>query len=74
MSLTVVLDAPQLVTELVDELLHSRCVAQVVDEGTIQVLHVDARGPEEAYEELVFFLRAWQARHPHVTVRVPAQG
>ena len=54
--------------ELVDDLLRGGCVPSAVDDETLEVIHPDANDAEEAHTELLFFLRAWQSRHPEVQV------
>lgn len=71
MGLTVTVDPPELLPELVDELLRSGCIAHVVNKTTVRVVHVDARASDEAHSELLFFLRAWQRRHPGADVQLP---
>jgi hypothetical protein len=51
---------------LVDDLLRGGCVPSAVDEETVEVIQPYAEDAREARTELVFFLRAWQARHPDV--------
>jgi hypothetical protein len=56
--------------ELVDDLARGGCVPRKVDDETVEVIHPEASTPDEARTELTFFLRAWQARHPQVDVRL----
>jgi hypothetical protein len=62
MSMRVRVSDPALLPELVSHLLQNDCVAQPVDEETCRVVHVHAHDGSEAFAELLFFLRAWQAR------------
>jgi hypothetical protein len=56
--------------QLVDDLARGGCVPRTVDDETVEVVHPDASTPDEARTELMFFLRAWQTRHPQVDVRL----
>lgn len=55
---------------LVDDLLRGGCVPARLDDETVEVIYPDAMDACEAWMELGFFLRAWQARHPEVVVTV----
>lgn len=55
---------------LVEDLLRGGCVPARVADDTVEVIHLDAADAREARTELGFFLRAWQARHPDVVVRI----
>jgi len=46
------------------------CVVTPAGLDTLTVVHPSARDEDEARSELVFFLRAWQARHPEVSVQL----
>lgn len=56
--------------ELVNDLLRGGCVSRTLDEETLEVVHPDAETTDEARTELLFFLRAWESRHPDVEVRL----
>jgi hypothetical protein len=56
--------------ELVEDLLRGGCVPCTLDDETLLVVYPDADSTDEARTELTFFLRAWQARHPDVDVRL----
>jgi hypothetical protein len=56
--------------ELVDDLLRGGCVPLALDDETVEVVHPEAVTADEARTELIFFLRAWQSRHPQVDVRL----
>ena len=58
--------------QLVESLTRSECVAMPLDDTTVEVLHVNADNEREARMELVFFLRAWAGRHPHVHAELVA--
>ena len=66
------LSAPELLPELIERLVRSDCIAQVVDERACLVDHVLARDADEARGELLFFLRTWRTLHPEVNVRLVA--
>jgi hypothetical protein len=68
MPLRVRISEPELLPALAESFLRNHCVAQPVGDDTLIVVHVRARDPREAWEEVAFFLRAWQARHPFVTI------
>jgi hypothetical protein len=51
---------------LIDDLVRGGCVPSRVDDETVEVIHPQAANAREARTELVFFLRAWQSRHPDV--------
>jgi hypothetical protein len=55
-------------TALVEDLLRGGCVPASVDDETVDVIYPDAVDAREAQTELLFFLRAWQSRHPGVVV------
>jgi hypothetical protein len=75
MRLTV--DDPNALPALVAALRASECVAEPVDEHAVDVLFpwvehaTDAR---QAFVELDFFARAWEALHPGTRVRISAAG
>ena len=64
--MTVYVSDSACVPKLVDDLLRGGCVPSMVDHETLEVIHPHAENAAEARTELVFFLRAWQARHPDV--------
>lgn len=49
-----------------DDLRRGGCAPSKLDDETLEVRHPNAEDAGEARTELVFFLRAWQARHPNV--------
>ncbi len=56
--------------ELIDSFLRNECVAHQVDDDSFFVVHVHAYDAAEAWREIMFFLRAWQSRHPDVSAVV----
>ena len=68
MGVSVRIDDPALLPELASQLARNGCVAQPVDDGACRVVHVFAADAEEALQEVIFFVRAWQLAHPNVTV------
>jgi hypothetical protein len=68
MPLRVRISEPELLPALAESFLRSHCVAQRVSDDTLVVVHVKARDAREAWNEVAFFLRAWQARYPNVTI------
>jgi hypothetical protein len=72
MSMRIRVSEPRLLPELVSYFLENRCVAQPLDASTCTVVHVDAYDGREAFIEVLFFLRAWQARHSSVRLVLSA--
>jgi len=68
MSLRVRISEPCLLPALMDWFLRSHCVALRVAHDTCVIVHVAACDADEAQNEVRFFLRAWQAQHPTVSV------
>lgn len=64
------LSDPSCLPELVDDLRRGGCVPSTVGEGTLEVVHPNARDAREACTEIGFFLRAWQSAHPQVEITV----
>jgi hypothetical protein len=56
--------------ELVYDLLRGGCVPRAVDDETLEVVHPAAGTVDEARTELLYFLRAWQSKHPDVDVQL----
>jgi hypothetical protein len=68
MAIYVRISEPTLLPALIESFLRNHCVAQRIDNDTCAVVHVHARDAREASQEVAFFLRAWQAQHPDVSV------
>lgn len=64
MTMRIHITEPELLPDLVERLLRSRCVAHIVGERSCAVIHVDAEDAEEAWREVEFFVHAWRAEHP----------
>jgi hypothetical protein len=62
-ALTVHLNCPDLVDELVAAFRKSGCAARRVGLSVCSVEHTEALDDDEARVEVTFFLRAWQAGH-----------
>jgi hypothetical protein len=62
-SLTVHVNRPELVDDLVGALRKSGCWARRTGPWSCTVEHLAAVDETEARVEVTFFLRAWQARH-----------
>jgi hypothetical protein len=62
-ALTVHVDQPELVDDLVASFRSSGCRAHRTGIRSCAVRHEAARDEDEARVEVTFFLRAWQARH-----------
>lgn len=61
---------PALRTDLVRSLDESDCSAVQLADGSVEVRHRQATNEREALLELLFFVRAWQIKHPHVAADV----
>ncbi len=61
--LTVHIDRPDAVDELVASFRKSGCEARRTGPRSCTVEHTSAADEREARIEIAFFLRAWQARH-----------
>jgi hypothetical protein len=69
-SLTVHLNRPDLVDDLVASFRRSGCLARRIGLHSCAVEHTEARDEQEARIEVGFFVRAWQARHGMVRALV----
>ena len=72
MALGVLLEiqTPALLPELVERLTANNCVTRVIDDRVCHVVHSEALDAAEEWNELRFFVRAWQAsRGVEVTLR-----
>ena len=58
------------VQDLILALLRGDCLVTPTGLDTLAVIHPSAGDESEARTELLFFLRAWQARHPEVDVQL----
>jgi hypothetical protein len=56
-------DPPELVDDLVRALRRSGCTVTRTSPRSCSVSHVEAADEREAWIELAFFLRVWQAGH-----------
>jgi hypothetical protein len=63
-DLTVHVDDPECVPELLAALRRSGCRARQIGPTVCRVVHSAALDEREARVELAFFLRAWEAGHP----------
>jgi hypothetical protein len=59
---------PALLPDLVERLQAGGCVTRSIDERVCHVVHPEAADAAEEWQEVNFFLRAWQARHGGVEV------
>ena len=64
------LSDPSHARDLALALARGDCVATPAGLDMLTVVHPSARDEEEARTELLFFLRAWQAGHPGVSVQL----
>ena len=56
--------------ELALALARGDCVVTPAGLDMLTIVHPFARDEEEARTEVLFFLRAWQAHHPEVSVQL----
>ena len=70
MGVTIEIDAPHLLPQLLDTLEEIGCSTEMLDNGACRVVHTDALDEREAMTELRFFVRAWAGGHGGVTVRL----
>ena len=63
MPMRIRVSEPRLLPDLLSHLLRNDCVAHPVNATTCAVEHLQASDYDEARVEMLFFLRAWQARH-----------
>jgi hypothetical protein len=68
MSVTIEIDAPQLLPRLVTGLEAGGCWAQPISSRACRVLHLHAIDAAEELCELRFFARAWARAHGGVAV------
>jgi hypothetical protein len=64
------LSDPAYLDELAAALLQGDCLPTPTGHDTLAVAHPWARDENEARTEMLFFLRAWEARHPHIEVNL----
>jgi hypothetical protein len=70
MGVTVEIEQPELLSDLVNSLAAGGCLTSPIDERVCRVVHIGAIDAAEELQELRFFLRAWQAqRGTAVTMR-----
>ena len=62
MGVTIEIEQPELLGDLLSSLAAVGCLASAVDERACRVVHVGAKDAAEEVQELRFFLRAWEAR------------
>jgi hypothetical protein len=63
MGVTVEIEQPGLLPDLLERLAATGCTTQSVDDHVCRVVHVHAVDAAEEWYELRFFLRAWETRH-----------
>ena len=68
MGVTIEIDAPELLPQLVERLEAGGCSAQRISPRACRVVHLEAVDADEAFCELRFFAHAWAARHGGVAV------
>jgi hypothetical protein len=57
------IQTPSLLPGLVERLQANGCVTRSIDDRVCHVVHPEALDAAEEWQELQFFLRAWQARN-----------
>jgi hypothetical protein len=62
------IQTPSLLPELVQRLTATGCVTRAIDDRVCHVVHPAAIDAAEEWQEVHFFLRAWQARNGGVEV------
>jgi hypothetical protein len=70
MPIEVRISEPLLLDELMSAFLRNGCIAQRAAANACLVMHVQASHGGEAWQELDFFVRAWQLQHPTVAAFV----
>lgn len=68
LGLMLEIKTPALLPELVKHLAASGCVTRPVDDRVCHVVHLEAVDATEEWNEIRFFLRAWQASQGGVEV------
>jgi hypothetical protein len=66
------LTEPRLWWDLLQSLGEGGCSAVQLEDGTVEITHSEASDQREARLELMFFVRAWQTKYPHVAVELVA--
>jgi hypothetical protein len=62
------IQTPALLPDLVQRLTATGCVTRAIDDRVCHVVHPAAIDAAEEWQEVHFFLRAWQARNGGVEV------
>ena len=68
MGVMLEIEKPSLLPELLEQLTATGCVTRAIDDRVCHVVHPDARDAAEEWQEVHFFLRAWQAKNGGVEV------
>jgi hypothetical protein len=68
MGVTIEIDPPHLLPQLLDRLEAGGCSAEVINGRMARVVHTEALDDDEAVRELRFFVRAWAGGHDGVSV------
>jgi hypothetical protein len=66
-AVTIEIDVPDLLPQLLDGLEAAGCSAEVIGAGACRVVHTEALDDNEALTELRFFVRVWAGGHDGVT-------
>jgi hypothetical protein len=70
MGVTIEIDAPHLMPQLLHRLQADGCSVEPISSHACRVVHHAALDAEEAEKELRFFVRAWAGGHGGVTVNL----
>ena len=61
---------PSLLPQLLEQLTATGCVTRTIDDRVCHVVHPAAADAAEEWQEVHFFLRAWQAKNGGVEITV----
>jgi outer membrane PBP1 activator LpoA protein len=70
MSVTIKIDTPKLLPQLLASLIAAGCLTQRVSSHACRVVHPPDVDPDTLLRELRFYARAWALRHGDVAVCV----
>jgi hypothetical protein len=62
------IQTPSLLPDLVERLTATGCVTRTIDDRVCHVVHPAATDAAEEWQEVHFFLRAWQAKNGGVEI------
>ena len=70
MNVTIEIDSPQLLPQLVAGLKSGGCSAELIDKHACRVVHPFGDDEKQALCELRFYVRAWALQHGNVAVNL----